>query len=152
MPPRPIVIDCDPGQDDALAILLALGSPDELEVLAVTAVAGNVPLALTEKNARKMRRARRPAPTSRCTPAATGRWCATSVTAEYVHGATGLDGAELPEPTTPLADGHAVDAIIELLRARPAARSRSARSGRSPTSRWPCTRRPRSSAASARSC
>ena len=54
MPPRPIIIDCDPGQDDALAILLALASPEELEVLAVTAVAGNVPLALTEKNARKI--------------------------------------------------------------------------------------------------
>jgi purine nucleosidase len=54
MPPRPIIIDCDPGQDDALALLLALGSPDELEVLAVTAVAGNVPLALTQENARKV--------------------------------------------------------------------------------------------------
>ena len=50
---RKIIIDTDPGQDDALAILLALGSP-ELDVLGITAVAGNVPLALTEKNARKI--------------------------------------------------------------------------------------------------
>ena len=51
--PRKIIIDTDPGQDDAVAILLALASP-ELEVLGITAVAGNVPLALTEKNARKI--------------------------------------------------------------------------------------------------
>ena len=47
---RPVIIDCDPGQDDAVALLLALASP-ELDVLAVTAVAGNVPLDLTSKNA-----------------------------------------------------------------------------------------------------
>jgi purine nucleosidase len=51
--PRKIIIDTDPGQDDAVAILLALASP-ELEVLALTAVAGNVPLALTQRNARQI--------------------------------------------------------------------------------------------------
>ena len=51
--PRPIIIDTDPGQDDAVAILLALASP-ELEVLGLTAVAGNVPLALTTTNALKV--------------------------------------------------------------------------------------------------
>jgi inosine-uridine nucleoside N-ribohydrolase len=50
---RKIIIDTDPGQDDALAILLALASP-ELDVLGITAVAGNVPLQLTETNARKI--------------------------------------------------------------------------------------------------
>src|SRR3546814_18059959 len=50
---RPIIIDTDPGQDDAIAILLALASP-ELEVLGITTVAGNVPLPLTQKNARKV--------------------------------------------------------------------------------------------------
>ena len=50
--PRKIIIDTDPGQDDAVAILLALASPDEIDVLGIVAVAGNVPLALTEKNAR----------------------------------------------------------------------------------------------------
>ena len=49
---RKIIIDTDPGQDDAVAILVALASPDELEVLGITAVAGNVPLELTQKNAR----------------------------------------------------------------------------------------------------
>ena len=52
MSPRKIIIDTDPGQDDAIAILLALASPEEIEVLGITAVAGNVPLSLTEKNAR----------------------------------------------------------------------------------------------------
>src|SRR3954462_13925116 len=54
MTPRPIIIDTDPGQDDAVAMLLALASPEELRILGVTAVAGNVPLSLTEKNARRI--------------------------------------------------------------------------------------------------
>jgi purine nucleosidase len=120
MPPRPIIIDCDPGQDDALAILLALASPEDLEVLAITAVAGNVPLALTAKNARKLvELADRPD-----IPVHAG--CERPlqrdmVTAEHIHGRTGLDGAELPEPSVPLADAHAVDAIIAAVHARPGA-------------------------------
>jgi purine nucleosidase len=118
MRPRAIIIDCDPGQDDALAILLALGSPDDLEVLAITAVAGNVPLPLTERNARKVvELAGRPD-----VPVHAG--CERPlvrplVIADYVHGKTGLDGYDLPEPATPLAEGHAADAIVEILRARP---------------------------------
>lgn len=50
---RQIIIDCDPSPDDAVSILVALASPEELEVLAVTTVAGNVPVSLTSKNARK---------------------------------------------------------------------------------------------------
>jgi purine nucleosidase len=117
MPPRPIIIDCDPGHDDALAILLALASPEELEVLAITAVAGNVPLALTEANARKVVElaGRRDVPVHAGCDRPLVR---PLVTAEYVHGRTGLDGADLPAPTIPLADGHAVDALIEWLRAR----------------------------------
>jgi purine nucleosidase len=120
MPPRPIIIDCDPGQDDALAILLALASPEELEVLAITTVAGNVPLALTEKNARKIvALAGRPdLPVHAGCDRPLRR---ALVSAEHIHGRTGLDGAELPEPTAPLADGHAVDAILAALRARPGA-------------------------------
>jgi purine nucleosidase len=119
MSPRPIIIDCDPGQDDAVAILLALGSPDELEVLAVTTVAGNVPLDLTEKNARKVvALAGRPdLPVHRGCDRPLAR---ALVTAEFVHGRTGLDGAVLPEPRVASAPAHAVDAIIEILRARPA--------------------------------
>jgi purine nucleosidase len=54
VPAHRIIIDCDPGQDDAIAILLALASPGEIETLAITAVAGNVPLALTQRNARQL--------------------------------------------------------------------------------------------------
>jgi purine nucleosidase len=117
MSPRAIIIDCDPGHDDALAILLALASPEELEVLAITAVAGNVPLALTEANARKVVElaGRRDVPVHAGCDRPLVR---PLVTAEYVHGRTGLDGADLPAPTIPLADGHAVDALIEWLRAR----------------------------------
>jgi purine nucleosidase len=118
MATTPIIIDCDPGQDDALAILLALASPDELEVLAVTAVAGNVPLALTEKNARKIVElaGRGDVPVFAGCERPLVR---PPVTAEHVHGRTGLDGADLPEPELPLAVAHAVDAIIGLVRDRP---------------------------------
>ncbi len=115
--PRAIIIDTDPGQDDAIAILLALASP-ELEVLGITVVAGNVPLALTEKNARKIcELAGRPD-----IPVHAGAdrpLMRALVTAEEVHGKTGLNGPDLPEPTMPLRDGHAVDFIIETLMARP---------------------------------
>jgi purine nucleosidase len=119
MAPRKIIIDTDPGQDDAVAILLALASPDELDVLGITAVAGNVPLPLTEKNARIVcELAGRPdmhvfagcdAPLAR-----------KLVTAEHVHGKTGLDGPQLPTPTMALQSQHGVDFIIETLRAHPA--------------------------------
>ncbi len=113
MQKRKIIIDTDPGQDDAVAILLALASP-ELEVLGITCVAGNVPLALTQVNARKI-----------CELAGrTGVKVFAGaeqplerelVTAEYVHGKTGLDGPDLPEPEMPLQDMNAVDFIIETL-------------------------------------
>ncbi|MFD1341856.1 nucleoside hydrolase [Litorisediminicola beolgyonensis] len=119
MAPRPIIIDTDPGQDDAVAILLALASPEDLEVLAITTVAGNVPLDLTTRNARIVcELAGRP---DIAIHAGCDRPLARKlVTAEHVHGKTGLDGPVLPEPTMPLADGHAVDAIIDTVRARPA--------------------------------
>ncbi|EKF44401.1 ribosylpyrimidine nucleosidase [Nitratireductor indicus C115] len=110
---RKIIIDTDPGQDDALAILLALASP-ELEVLGITAVAGNVPLALTQKNARKIcELAGRPE--TRVFAGAARPLLRKLVTAEEVHGRTGLDGPDLPEPRMPLQDTHAVDFIIETL-------------------------------------
>ena len=112
-----IIIDTDPGQDDAVAILLALASP-ELEVLGITAVAGNVPLALTARNARVVcELAGRPdMPVRAGCDRPMGR---DLVTAEHVHGKTGLDGADLPDPRAPLAEGHAVDWLIEALRAEP---------------------------------
>lgn len=115
--PHQIIIDTDPGQDDAVAILLALASP-EVKVLAITTVAGNVPLALTSANARKVcELAGRPdisvfagcdRPLKR-----------PLITAENVHGKTGLDGIELPEPQMPLQAQHSVDFIIETLRNAP---------------------------------
>lgn len=110
---RKIIIDTDPGQDDAIAILLALGSP-ELDVLGITAVAGNVPLALTQKNARKIcELAGRPD-----IPVYAGAarpLVRPLVTAEYVHGKTGLNGPKLPEPKMPLQEQNAVDFIIDTL-------------------------------------
>ena len=111
---RKIIIDTDPGQDDAVAILLALASPEDLEVLAITAVAGNVPLPLTAVNALKMVElaGRREVPVYAGCDRPMER---PLITAEYVHGKTGLDGADLPDPVTALAPGHAVDRIIELV-------------------------------------
>ncbi|QHQ36148.1 nucleoside hydrolase [Algicella marina] len=112
--PRKIIIDTDPGQDDAVAILLALASP-ELEVLGITAVAGNVPLALTSKNVRKIcELAGRPdvAVFEGCVGPLTGEL----VTAEYVHGATGLDGPDLPEPKMQIQAQGGVDFIVDTLR------------------------------------
>jgi len=115
---RRIVIDTDPGQDDAVAILLALASP-ELEVLGITAVAGNVPLALTERNARIIcELAGRPE--MRVFAGCDAPMGRKLVTAEHVHGKTGLDGPQLADPVMPLQDQHAVDFIIDTLRREPA--------------------------------
>lgn len=114
MTPRKIIIDTDPGQDDAFAILFALGSPSELEVVGITTVGGNVPLALTAKNALKVvELAGRPdVPVYAGCPAPMVR---PLMTAEYVHGETGLDGADLPEPVTPLQAEHAVNYIVRTI-------------------------------------
>ena len=112
--PRKIIIDTDPGQDDAVAILLALASP-ELEVLGITCVAGNVPLALTARNARVVcELAGRPE--TRVFAGCDRPLARKLVTAEHVHGKTGLDGADLPDPAMALEPGHAVDFLIETLR------------------------------------
>ncbi|MBT8082841.1 MAG: nucleoside hydrolase [Gammaproteobacteria bacterium] len=115
MVPRKVIIDCDPGQDDAVALFLAMASPGELDILGVTTVAGNVPLALTQRNARMMcdiagRRDMRvfagcERPLRR-----------DPITAEYIHGATGIDGVDVFEPETPLQEQHAVDFIVDTLR------------------------------------
>jgi purine nucleosidase len=116
---RKIIIDTDPGQDDAVAILLALASPEEIEVLGITAVAGNVSLALTQKNARIIcELAGRP--DIRVFAGCDRPLERALVTAEYVHGKTGLDGPQLDDPQMPLQDQHAVDFIIDTLRSEPA--------------------------------
>ena len=119
MQPRKVIIDTDPGQDDAIAILLALASPAEIDILGITAVAGNVPLSLTEKNARIVcELAGKPE-----IPVFAGCERPLSrplITAEHVHGKTGLDGPVLPNPEIPLQLQHGVDFIIETLRNAPA--------------------------------
>lgn len=119
MAPRKIIIDTDPGQDDAVAILLALASPEELEVLGITAVAGNVPLELTAKNARIICELAGK-PEIRVFAGCDAPIARKLVTAEHVHGKTGLDGPQLPTPNMALQTGHAVDFIIETLRSEPA--------------------------------
>ena len=115
---RKIIIDTDPGQDDAVAILLALASP-ELDVLGIVAVAGNVPLALTQRNARVIcelaGRADVPVYAGCDRPLARPL-----VTAEHVHGKTGLDGPPMVDPVMPLQAQHGVDFIVETLRREPA--------------------------------
>ena len=115
---RPIVIDTDPGQDDAVALLLALASP-ELEVRGITTVAGNVPLPLTSRNARIVcELAGRP--DVAVYAGADRPLVRPLVTAEYVHGRTGLDGADLPEPAMALQEGHGADFLVQVLRESPA--------------------------------
>lgn len=119
MPPAKIIIDTDPGQDDAIAILLALASPDEIEVLGITSVAGNVPLALTAINARTVcELAGRT--DIRVFAGAAQPLIRTLRTAEHVHGATGLNGPALPAPKMALQDQHAVNFIVDTLRTEPA--------------------------------
>jgi purine nucleosidase len=113
---RKVIIDCDPGQDDAVMLLLAMACRDRLDILGVTTVAGNVPLALTQRNARLMLDLAGAADV----PVFAG--CERPlrrelITAENVHGKTGIDGVAISEPRTPLQDLHAVDFIIERLMA-----------------------------------
>jgi len=115
---RSVIFDTDPSPDDAVAFLAALASPGELEVLAITTVAGNVPVGLTSKNALKALElaGRSDLPVYQGASAPLVR---PLVTAEHVHGRTGFDGYDLPEPVTPLANGFAPDAIVDLVMSRP---------------------------------
>ncbi|MBE9181383.1 nucleoside hydrolase [Oculatella sp. LEGE 06141] len=108
-----IIIDCDPGVDDAIALLLAFASPD-LKVLGITTVAGNVPLTLTQANARRICElaGQTTVPVYAGCPRPIMR---SLTTAEDIHGKTGLEGVELPEPTMPLQPQHGVDFLIETL-------------------------------------
>ena len=116
MSAKKIIIDCDPGQDDAICLLLAMASPGDLDVLGITAVAGNVPLDLTQRNARII------CELAKRTDINVYAGCARPmvrdlVTAENVHGNTGIDGVEIYEPVHPLQSQHAVDFIIEAVHA-----------------------------------
>jgi pyrimidine-specific ribonucleoside hydrolase len=109
----PIVIDCDPGHDDAIAILLALASP-ELELIGVTTVAGNQTLDKTTRNAlvtlEIAGRSDIPVAVGAATPLRRELR-----TAAYVHGETGLDGPELPEPSAQPVEAHAADFLADLI-------------------------------------
>jgi purine nucleosidase len=114
MAPRALIIDCDPGIDDAIALLLAFACPEALDVRAVTTVAGNVTVDRATRNALHVRDvARRPD-----APIYSGASCPLACplqTAEHIHGAGGLGGLRLPDPSGTAAPGHAVDALAALL-------------------------------------
>jgi purine nucleosidase len=116
--PEAIIIDTDPGQDDAVALLLAFASPGEIDLKAITTVAGNVPVAQTTTNALRIRDLgqRGDIPVYR---GAEGPLVFPLETAEFVCGPDGLSGADLPAPASEAAPGHAVQAIIDLCRAAP---------------------------------
>ncbi len=116
--PRRIIIDCDPGVDDAVAMLLAFAAPEAVEVVAITTVIGNVTLPLTTANALRVRdlAGRDEVPVH--------AGCARPIMAPVerrgsVHGGDGLGDIGLPPPASAVAPGHAVDVLIDRIRAEP---------------------------------
>ena len=112
-----LIIDCDPGVDDGVALLLAFASP-ELELLAITTVAGNVGPEMTARNARIIRQiaGREDVPVY---AGCTRPMVRDPVEAGHFHGESGLGAMEVFEPAAPLAQGHATAAIIEHVMRRP---------------------------------
>jgi purine nucleosidase len=115
--PLNVIIDCDPGIDDAVMLMMAMLTP-RINLAAITTVAGNVPLALTSRNARIIRQR------MNCEHVPVYAGCPRpmtlkTVTAEDFHGESGIAGVDVFEPAAPLAPGHAVNALIERLRAPP---------------------------------
>ena len=117
MAARKIIIDCDPGIDDALALVFAHGSPG-LQLCGVTTVAGNVPLDMTTANALRVADfvGIRDVPV---VAGSAGPLLRPGLNAHHVHGASGLGGALLPAATSRAAAGHAVDYLIETIGAAP---------------------------------
>ena len=110
---KKIILDCDPGHDDAVAILLALGNP-EIELLGVTTVGGNQSLEKVTYNARAVLEK------AHATDVAVYAGCDRPIVrpqevAASIHGESGLDGVELPVPTRPLEQKHAVNYIVETI-------------------------------------
>ena len=112
---RKVIFDCDPGVDDCIALMAALASPDDFDVLGISAVAGNVPLELCTRNAlaltalagREEVEVFAGCPRPMVEPA---------IAARHIHGETGLGAARLPTPERAASNTHAVDFIIETLR------------------------------------
>ncbi len=116
--PRPIIFDCDPGNDDAVALLVTMASPEDFNLLGVTTVAGNVSLDNTNVNARKICElaGRSDIPVfSGCPRPLVGE----PFISDGAHGKTGIDGAVLPHPQIPLQKEHAVDFIVRTLKTHP---------------------------------
>ncbi|MFN3513660.1 MAG: nucleoside hydrolase [Phenylobacterium sp.] len=112
-----LILDCDPGVDDAIALLLAFASP-ELELLGVTTVAGNVGAELTARNARLIRQiaGREDVPVH---AGAVRPLVRPPVEADHFHGESGLGDLDIFEPRAPAAAGHAAAFIVEALRREP---------------------------------
>ncbi|MEX1280965.1 MAG: nucleoside hydrolase [Acidimicrobiia bacterium] len=115
--PIPLLIDCDPGHDDAIALLVALASP-EVEVLGVTTVGGNSGLANTTRNALQVLESVGRTDVG-VAPGADHPLVRPLVIADHVHGASGMEGPSLPEPTTPPLDEHAIDFLARMVEASP---------------------------------
>lgn len=116
MTKKKIIIDCDPGQDDALMLFLAFAAPEQLDVLGVVAVAGNVSLEKTARNARIICEiaGRDDVPVF----AGYDRPMVRPLEiADHVHGREGMNGVDVYEPAIKLQDQHGVDFMIETLRA-----------------------------------
>lgn len=113
----PVILDCDPGIDDALALALLLGR-DDVELVGITTVAGNVAAATTTANALRLREFFQ-APRVPVIAGAIHPLTRPNVFAEYVHGQDGLGGAPVPQATRGPDDGFGPDFIVEQLRARP---------------------------------
>jgi purine nucleosidase len=118
--PQKIILDCDPGIDDALAIVFSHGHPG-LEICGITTVAGNVGLDLTTANALRVSELlglARPV-VAGCAGPLLGAPLREKLDARHAHGEDGLAGAKLPPPSTRPRDGHAVDYILETTAAAP---------------------------------
>ncbi|HEI8867134.1 TPA: nucleoside hydrolase [Serratia odorifera] len=114
---KKIILDCDPGHDDAIALLLAWGNP-EIELLAVTTVVGNQTLEKVTRNALAVARI------ANITGVPFAAGCSRPLVrnievAADIHGETGLDGPQLPDPTLTLDTRHAIDVIIDTVMAHP---------------------------------
>jgi inosine-uridine nucleoside N-ribohydrolase len=116
MTPTPIILDCDPGHDDAIALLLAVASP-EVELIGVTTVAGNTTIDKTTANALRILElaGRSDIPVYR---GADRPFIRAQDIADHVHGESGLDGPDLPPPATREQELHAVDYLAQEIRAR----------------------------------
>jgi purine nucleosidase len=116
---KALIIDCDPGVDDAVALFLAFASPEDLEILAVTTAAGNVDATLTARNARLIRQlaGREDVPVHAGAAVPLVR---EPIAAAHFHGESGLGTLPVFEPAAPVAPGHAATAIVDLVMSRPA--------------------------------